>query len=125
MPDHESRLANHCFHSFRLRTAVHPHGIKHSFEDRVATEPPNPWDLASCPPDKSVPGEPGTSSSGGVAIGWLAPEGLHGLRFSLSTNGIVAEEGMIQPAGANIPISGLDFTKRMSSSDIHHTAHFT
>lgn len=53
------------------------------------------------------------------------PEGLYGSHLSHSTNRTLAWEGMIQPTGANIPNSGFGLTKRISSNDIHHTAHFT
>ena len=86
-----------------------------------------------CPPDKSVPGSPRPRLSmwgccqtcPGFHRQTRAPEGSSGSQFSDSTNRTLAGEGMIQPAEANIPNSGVSFTKQMPSNDIHHTAHFT
>ncbi len=65
------------------------------------------------------------SASPGFHRQTRAPEGSSGSHFSDSTNRTLAGEGMIQPAGANIPNSGVSFTKQMPSNDIYHTAHFT
>lgn len=76
--------------------------------------------------------DPATTSSAGplpASPGFhretRAPEGSSGSHLSDSTPGTLAGEGMIQPAGANIPKTGVGFTKQMPSNDIYHTAHFT
>ena len=120
-PVHSVAIASH-----RLRVAVRPHGDEphgdtNNFQEGLERD---------CPIREMSASSTGRFRARQTrphlrARGPAPPEGLRGSQQRHSANRTSTGEGMIQPAGANIPNSGPGFTKRMSSNDIHHTAHFT